>query len=167
MIKWLTVLIACAAMSPVAHAATQSVHETSANYLCETMERMTKVIRESVPLAEKELHLLDERYHDDRYKNLRDCFHLSLSEEPTDVFGNRMPPPLAVFSEHVKIGNANVVTQAVLGVVNQAHKLGSVMLSEALAGSLDKEHLLDLYQKEELESAKLIAFYQEWAFGPM
>lgn len=75
-----------------------------------------------------------------------------------------MPPP--TFSESVRLGNLNVVTQAVLGVIDHARKLGAVMLAEAVAGSPQKDRLLDLYQREELEASKLTVDYEAWAFGP-
>lgn len=91
MIKLASALIGFAVMCPVAHAQTPSIHEQAANYLCQVMNRLNGIIRESAPLVEKELPLLDERYPDDQYKNLRDTIRSALSA-PMDVSGQCNAP---------------------------------------------------------------------------
>lgn len=132
-------------------------------YLSDSMDRITRLMRESVPLVGQELSILDEKYRDQQYKNLRDTMHSPLSK-PTDIFGNPMPSP--GFPDAVKARDFGIVTQSVLGTVSQARGLDGIMLAEAEAGSPQRDRLLDLYQKQELEAAKLLIFYQMWAFGP-
>lgn len=138
-------------------------NEQAGYSMVSVMDRITGLMRESVPLVEQELSVLDETYREQQYKNLRDTLHSPLSKS-TDVAGNPMPSP--GFPDAVKARDLAVVTQSVLGAVSQVRALDGVMLAEAVAGSRQKDRLLDLYQEQELNVSKLVIDYQRWAFGP-